>query len=350
MDITDRKLLTLIQNDVPLIPSPFEEIGRKVGTSEADVIARLGTLKDELILRQISAIFDTRSLGYKSTLVAMKYPREKVDEAADVINEHPGVSHNYKRSADYNLWFTVAVPPTDSLEETVDLLGKLSGAESYHILPTLYLYKIGVKLNLTPEKDMSKQSADEIYDEEKRPQAMALTEREIELIRILQEDLPLVPKPFEIWAVQAGLTERELLEEARRFIERGFMRRFSAVLHHRNAGFRANDMVVWAIPKEQIHEVGQKFARYREISHCYERPVFSDWPYSVYTMIHGTNAPDCENVVTRMIGEIGDFPKLHLYSTKEYKKIRLKYFTDDLHTWWAKNSEKGKALTPSAPL
>ena len=97
MDDIDRQLLTYLQKEIPAATSPFEKIGSKIGIDSAEVLLRINRLKEEKVIRQISAIFDTKSLGYKSTLVAMRFPEEKLDEAASVINEHPGVSHNYKR-------------------------------------------------------------------------------------------------------------------------------------------------------------------------------------------------------------------------------------------------------------
>ena len=110
---------------------------------------RVARVKELGVLRQLSAIFDTRALGYGSALVAAKIDPDRVDEAAAVISAHPGVSHNYKRNHAYNLWYTIAVPPGDSLEEHVDVLHRESGALVTRKLPTLKLYKIGVKLDMT---------------------------------------------------------------------------------------------------------------------------------------------------------------------------------------------------------
>jgi DNA-binding Lrp family transcriptional regulator len=334
-DERDRKLLTLLQKEIPLETRPFTRIGEALGASEAEVLQRIQKLKDEeKVIRQISAIFDTKSLGYKSTLVAMKFGPETIDAGAEVINQHPGVSHNYKRNADFNLWFTIAVPPKDSLEAHIERLHELSGAQQTLILPTLRLFKIGVKLDLTG-KESKEEPAGEIYDESRRRKtAPDLTEAEIEVIRILQEDLPLAETPFEVLAKQIGLNEERLFEILRSFISRGYLRRLAAILHHRRAGFAANAMVVWNIPHEELDRIGPEFAKFREVSHCYERPTFSDWPYSIYTMVHAPKVQDCEGIVERMEEKIGQWPHLNLYSTKEYKKVRLKYFTKELDEWW----------------
>ena len=338
-DELDRSLLTALQKEIPLETRPFAKIAEGLQTTEAEVLRRIRRLKEEeKIIRQISAIFDTKSLGYKSTLVAMRFDAEAIDAGAEVINQHPGVSHNYKRNADFNLWFTIAVPPKDSLEAHIQRLDELSGAKQTLILPTLRLFKIGVKLDLTG-KESKEESSDQIYDESRRRKAAPdLTEAEIEVIRVFQEDLPLVEAPFEELAGEIGIEEEKLFEILRSFQARGYLRRIAAILHHRRAGFAANAMVVWNIPKAKLDAIGPEMAKFREVSHCYERPVFSDWPYSIYTMVHGAKRADCEAIVDRMEEKIGRWPHLDLYSTKEYKKIRLKYFTTELDEWWEKRA------------
>jgi len=334
-DELDRKLLTLLQKEIPLEPRPFEKIAFQAGSTEEEVLKRIQRLKEEdKVIRQISAIFDTKSLGYKSTLVAMRFDDADLDAGAEIINQHPGVSHNYKRNADFNLWFTIAVPPKDTLEAHINRLHELSGAKQTLTLPTLRLFKIGVKLDLTG-KESKEESTDEIYDESRRRKlAPDLTEDEIEVIRVLQEDMPLIKTPYQILAGRMGVGETRLFEILRSFMARGYLRRIAAILHHRRAGFAANAMVVWNIPKEKLDTIGPEFAKFREVSHCYERPTFADWPYSIYTMVHAPKVADCEVMVERMEEKIGKWPRLNLYSTKEYKKIRLKYFTKELDEWW----------------
>ncbi len=339
MDDIDRQLLTYLQKEIPVTTRPFETIGRRIVIDGAEVLLRINRLKEEKVIRQISAIFDTKSLGYKSTLVAMRFPEERLDQGASIINEHPGVSHNYKRNHDFNLWFTVAVPPHDSLEEHIQKLHELSGADKTLILPTLTLFKIGVKLDLTG-KESKEESVDEIYDERRRRKiAPDLTSEEIDAIRVLQEDLPLVDEPYQKIALQLGIDESRLFEMTQSFIQRGYLRRIAAILHHRRAGFAANAMVVWQIPEEKQDQVGSQMALFREVSHCYKRPVYPEFPYALYTMIHAPKISDCEAITCRIEDKVGKWPRLNLLSTKEYKKIRLKYFTKELDEWWTKTSQ-----------
>jgi len=346
LDPLDKQLLTLIQQAVPLEAQPYHRLAERLTGTADDILARIERLKAAHVIRQISAIFDTRVLGYKSTLVAMKVAPDRVDQAAAVVNSHPGVSHNYKRNHLYNLWFTIAMPSSDSIEDTVTILHEHSGAISTIILPTLRLYKIGVKLDLTGQA-AKEESAEEIYNEKKRDAAkrLPLQPDDIAAIRILQEDLPLVERPFAQWAQADGWTEESLLAKAQDLKQRGVMRRFAGILHHREAGFKANAMVVWDVSATDVDRVGQQMARQREVSHCYRRPTFPDWPYSLFTMIHAPTYSACMDVVNRIVDVAGDFPRQNLFSTKEYKKIRLKYFTEELDAWWERS---GQYLPPAS--
>ena len=338
MDGLDKRLLNKLQWEFPMVPRPFQALGDALGATEDEVLARVRQLKADRVLRQISAIFDTRSLGYKSSLVAMRVGPDRVDEAAAVLNEHPGVSHNYKRNHAFNIWFTLAVPPPTSLEQTVEVLHRLAGAESTRILQTLRLFKIGVKLDMTGTEDITAQSNDG-YGDDRRPAAgpAAIGPAEIAFIRELQKDMALQPEAFLPWAQSLGVTVEALLQQAARFQERGYMRRFAAVLHHREAGFRANAMGVWKVPPDRVDALGPTFASFNAVSHCYQRPVYPDWPYNVFTMIHGRTPADCQQVIQAISAATGIDEYAVLYSTKEYKKTRVPYFTAAEAAWEQKH-------------
>ena len=147
MDKLDTEILNEIQWTFPLVAKPFDEMAKKFGISSDDVKTRLVQLKRKGVLRQLSAIFDTRKLGYTSSLVAMEIEPDKLESVAHQINRHPGVSHNYEREHEFNLWFTLAVPPGSDLEKELGKFSKLDGIKKTRMLPTLQLFKIGVKLD-----------------------------------------------------------------------------------------------------------------------------------------------------------------------------------------------------------
>jgi siroheme decarboxylase len=336
LDDLDRELLNAVQWDFPLEPRPYAALGQRLGVSEPEVRERIAKVKADGVLRQLSAIFDTRALGYTSALVAAKVDPDHVDEAAEVVSRHPGVSHNYKRNHAYNLWYTIAVPPGTSLDEHVDVLHRESGASLTRKLPTLKLYKIGVKLDMTGKTAANAKT--EVLEHE-RPERKAempapdLSELELAVIRIAQEDLPNVERPFAQLAAEIGTDETTMIDTIRSLKERKLMRRFAAVMNHRNAGFKANAMGVWAVPDEQLDEIGPQMATFSAVSHCYRRPTYDDWPYSVFTMVHGRSARDCEATIEAIRDETGIDEYCLLWSVKEYKKVRLRYFGNEWDDW-----------------
>ena len=333
MDRQDQLIINRLQEAFPLVSRPFAEIGEPYGLGEDEVIARLAAIKERNIVRQISAIFDTRTLGYKSSLVAMSTHPEDELHAAHVLNAHPGVSHNYKRNHHFNLWFTIAVPGDQDLEAVVDILHREARALSTRILPTLKLFKIGVTLDMTGEAELGRRS-EPAYGEHKRPaQPIQVSEEDRAYIRVLQEDLPLTPRPYALLAEQVGRTEADLFAWAEQALQRGYLRRVAAVLHHRKAGFKANGMAVWNVPESQIAAIGDQMAHFTEVSHCYQRPVYPDWPYSVFTMIHARTTEDCETIAGIIEEQTGIRERAMLYSSTEFKKIRLRYFTEDWEEW-----------------
>ena len=148
MDDLDREILNEIQWTFPLVQRPYDTLAEKFNQSPSVIKERILRLRESGILRQMSAIFDTRRLGYKSSLVAAKVESDKLDSVAELINKHPGVSHNYERDHEFNLWFTLAVPPDSDLKTELDKFSNVQGIIKMRMLPTIQLFKIGVKLDM----------------------------------------------------------------------------------------------------------------------------------------------------------------------------------------------------------
>ncbi len=324
----DRELLNLAQKELPLVREPFAALADQLSTTEADVIARLAHWRDEEhVIRQISAIFDTRKLGYRSMLVAQRIPADRIDEAAAIVNAHPGVSHNYEREHDFNLWFTVATPPGMSLEAHVDALHELTGAEATRMLPTLKMFKIEVRLDV--ETGMSNADG----PPPPKVEIPELTPDDIRAIRALQQDMPLTSRPFAVEAEGVGMREDELLSYATKFVADGRMRRCAAILAHRRAGFLANGMGVWKMDESEAETLGYKIASFPQVTHCYQRPVYEDWPYRVFSMVHARTPEQVREVIEDIAAQTGLDGYDILFSTKEFKKTRVPYFTGEYEDW-----------------
>ncbi len=348
LDDTDQLLLNLIQTEFPLVTRPFAALGERLGESESAVMERYARLKDDRIIRQVSAIFDTRKLGYRSSLVATAVDESRVDEAAAVISAHPGVSHNYRRDHEFNIWWTIAVPPQERLETHVQALHRLAGASSTRILPTLKLYKIGVDLDVSDQRSMGAQTVIPAYRETPRT-AADLTPEEVGYVLELQEDLTVEPTPFASMAQRLGTSEDALVKAAEGLIAEGLMRRYAAVLNHRRAGFGANAMSVWRVPEEATDRYGYALAGYAAVSHCYRRPTYPDWPYALFGMIHATSKERVEEAVADIQAKTGLQDYRLLYSTKEYKKIRVRYFDPAYGEWAAANLRPEDAAGDEVP-
>jgi len=319
IDQRDRELLGALQSEIPLASTPFALIGQAIDMSEKEVIKRIERLKRDGLVRQLAAQFDARALGYRSCLVAAKVDPERIDEAAAAINAHPGVTQNYRRNNDFNLWFTIAVAPTSilGLDKTVELLGDEAGCDAVRPLPTLKQFK------------GSSDADDSHGDADLAP----LTPLEIESVRLLQRDLPLQPRPFEAMARTNGVAADELLAAAKSLIKRGYIRRYGAVVPARKTGFGASAMGVWVVKGDGVDAAGAKMSQNKAVSHCYLRPVYADWPYNLYTIVHGRSVDECESIINDIAIDTGVDEKQALYPTREYKKARINLFSTEADEW-----------------
>jgi len=338
LDELDKRLLNLLQGSFPLEPRPYARVAELAGVDEREVLRRTARLLEERIIRQITPIFDTRVLGYQSMLVAAKVDADNPHRAARAINAHPGVSHNYLRNHDFNMWFTIAVEPgsTLGLDGTLELLAREAGAESVRQLPTVVLFKIRMDLEMEGDTGALARAVEAVPPAD--PDPIELSELDLAVIRNLQGDMPVAPEPYAPAAAAIGITVPQLLEHLESMRERRALRRVAAILFHRRAGFSANGMGVWKVPEERIMEIGPRMAAFRGVSHCYQRPTYEDWPYSVFTMAHGRSKEECDAVLDAIAAETGIEERSTLYSSTEFKKIRLLYFTDAFRRWEAEHS------------
>ncbi len=333
LDDLDRKLLNLMQGSFPVAARPYGTVAQLAGITEEQAIARVERFVRERLIRQVTPIYDTRALGYASMLVAAKVDSEHPWRAAQIVNEHPGVSHNYLRNHEFNMWFTIAVERDSrlGLAGTLEVLQELTGAVSIRQLPTLKLFKIRMDLEMEGDTKALASAGPE-------PEAAPLSEvpygeLDIAVIRATQGDMPIVPEPYAPAAQRLGMPVDALLDHLAGMRERGLLRRVAAILFHRRAGFSANGMGVWKVPAERIEEIGPRMASFRGISHCYQRPTYEDWPYSVFTMAHGRSKAECDAILDSIAADTGIGERATLYSSTEFKKVRLLYFTDEYRAW-----------------
>src|ERR1700754_3280102 len=186
VDEADKKLLSLMQGSFALRPDPFAGVAEAAEIPESEVMERVQYLLDKRIIREITPIFDTRALGYSSMLVAAKVDADNPHRAAQFINSHPGVTHNYLRNHEFNLWFTLAVEPDSKLglDGTLDVMAAKTGAESIRQLPTLKLFKIRMDLEMEQGTDALKTAGEAVEPMELDP--IELSGEDVDVIRATQ--------------------------------------------------------------------------------------------------------------------------------------------------------------------
>ena len=346
MNFTDREtaVLNRIQGDIPIVESPFELLASELKQSASEVISIIVRMKERGVIRNISGIFNAERLEYQISLVAFEVSEIHIEKAAEIINAHPGVSHNYLRDHRFNIWFTLAVTPESSLEKTVSILKRESQARDHLILKKEKLLKIGLMLpvgdSYAPpgsENTMVKQEAAE---------ARHFSDEERESIRLLQLDLPLTERPFRSLTEKGStLNEERLLRLGQSLKEEGVMRRYSAVLRHRDVGFTANAMTVWK-PDDNadMDTIAKIFIREPSISHLYMRTIYpGKWEYPLFAMIHAKSSEIIQETVEKLAQESGINCYEVLTTLREFKKKRISLFSPDFLTWQKNYSPEREA-------
>lgn len=336
MDTTDRALLNAIQNNFPIDVHPYQVLGEAVGTTEEDAFKRIQRLRQEGIIRRLGGVFDSRRLGYYSTLCAGKVPEKKIPILAKLLEGVPGVTHNYIRDHAYNVWFTLIARSQAVAERILQNVREVTGLTEIYSLPATRLFKINVNFafdlgieDMEQEEGLNACGDEILRGAQKEVSPYELTNDEIALIQVIQGNLPDSPTPFTVLAKNIQWPVEKVISVTSRLVEAEVIRRFGAVLRHQKAGFVANAMGVWQVDPEQADKVGQIMARFKEVSHCYQRPTLYDWPYNIFTMIHGRTASDCEEVMKRLSLATGVETYAMVFSISELKKSSMQYFLEE---------------------
>lgn len=328
-------LLARLQQGVPLRRDAPAIIAGEIGLSVESVVSRLRRWQSEGVLREISALFDAAAMGYRTALIAQQLTPARLDIAAEAAASHPGVSHCYIRRGRYNLWFTLAVSPDSSLglEGTAQRLAARAGDAPTLVLPALKRYKLRFRLPAAGNAPAVATPPSQPTPSADEPQPRVPSQEERAMIRLLQQPLPLRRHPFDALAEDAGIEVGELLAAARRLVEIGWLRRISASVRHVRAGAAVNVLAAWEVQDERIDQLGASASSESAVSHCYHRPASADWPYTLYTMVHGANHQEVRAVLGRIRRQPGVLDGVELPTLREVKKQRIRWFTDAEARW-----------------
>jgi siroheme decarboxylase len=203
-------------------------------------------------------------------------------------------------------------------------MASLDGVLKYRVLPTLKMYKIGVKLDMVNDDPEKPSPTDDVKKMDAK--AEKISEVDKEYIRQLQKDIKIIKEPFKIITDNLGINLEELFNKVKEYQNMGIMRRFAAILRHRQAGFTANGMIVWNVPEENIDQIGLKIASFPQVSHCYRRPIYPDWEFNLFSMIHARTIDAAEKIAKEISAIIKIDRYRILFSSREFKKERVKYF------------------------
>lgn len=322
----DQDLLIALQRGVPITRRPFAAIAEAAGSAEAEVLRFARDLFEQHVARRFGAVFDSRRLGYGSTLCAVDVPEADLERIAALLHPHPGVTHCYERQGRPNLWFTLTAPADGLVPELARLE---AGMTPYrvHNLPALRRFKVEVVLDATPfDAEGAPGAAPQTVCDDAAPR---LAEREKDVVRAMQGNLPLSEEPFTAVAERIGWDSGEMLDRLASWKQLGVLRRVAIILRHRAAGFTANGMCVWKVSPGQVEAAGRKLATCPEVTHCYERPpVSADFPYNLFAMVHAREKPAAE-AIFRRLSEFAGLPEGRmLMSTREFKKSSPVFFLE----------------------
>lgn len=325
VDRLDGSLLNIIQTNFPISDRPYRVLGNFTGITEKEAWQRIQSLRERGTIRRLGGVIDSSRLGYKSTLCAAKVSEDKIPILTDLLMNIPGVTHNYLRNHAYNLWFTLITPSEKDMEKTLTLIKEIIGTEKVYSLPALQIFKISVDFEFDGD---AYERAVAITPDSHKLAPYPVKEEDKVLIRELQGNIPESLIPFAEISNKLGWNEKEVIQQAQNLLKNGVIRRFGVVLRHQKAGFTVNAMGVWQVPKMMTEEIGKIMASFREVSHCYQRSTFADWPYNLFTMIHARSELECAGIMTKIsqATRIDDYSML--FSIKELKKTSMQYYME----------------------
>ncbi len=313
-----RQLCNELQKGLSVRLRPFDDLARFLGSDEETILRQIAQLKKDGLIRRISALINHRALGKTSTLAAVSVPQENLQEVTQAVNSLEGVSHNYLRKHHYNLWFTLQ---GWSAEEIALTLSNLSGhfGIDFHSLPVTHVFKLDVRFDAEGQSPLIEESVD-IPKSEK----VQLSESEKRILSKLQQNLQVTAKPFETLSGE-GFGAKEVSQIIQALIDKGVIRRIAAVIDHRKLGFVHNILFVSEATEGRVVEAGGRLARFRMVSHCYERKTFEGWPYNLFAMMHAKSMGDIQRVIDKFVEAEGIESFELLPTVEELKKRPVKH-------------------------
>lgn len=351
LDHLDLALLNDWQHRFPLRVQPFTAIGASLGIDVQSVLDRYRALQARGAFSRIGGVFGAGA-GGSALLCAFAVPAARLEAVAALVSAQPGVNHNYEREHAWNLWFVITGVDAPTVAAAVDALEAACGLRALR-LPMQRAYRIDLGFDLrrplamhdsigpngpnaAGESTRRETSGD---DPAGRPAAGALLQRpapaavlpsDRPLAACAERGLPLVERPFAVWAEACARTEPDVLDTLRCWLEHGTLRRFGVVVRHHEAGFLHNAMTVFDVPDAQVDVCGERLAVQPGVTLAYRRARDAGWPYNLYCMVHGRDRAAVTAAIDAVVAGAGlaGRPRALLFSRRRFKQCGARYFGD----------------------
>ena len=331
LDDVDAALIDGYQSDFPIRERPFAVVGEELGVSEAEALARVERLREAGVFRRFGAVLNPPVIG-SSALAAVEAPEERFDEIAKVVNGYRQVNHNYRREHDWNMWFVVTAGSRETRNAILDEIEERTGCGVLR-LPMLTDFYINLEFPVVNTDRFAREGIDETDVSPTRigeDAAGNLSDLDARLLLAIQEGFPLTATPYRDVAAEIDAPVGEVLDAIRRLLDSGCVKRIGCVVNHVVAGFDANCMVVWDVPNDELDARGTAVGALPSVTLCYHRPrrPDQDWPYNLFTMIHGRETDAVDAKVDELAADHLPYDHERLYSTETLKQTGARY--DDL--------------------
>ncbi|KTG09156.1 heme biosynthesis protein [Haloprofundus marisrubri] len=344
LDAVDAALVDEYQSEFPVVERPFRVVGEELGVSEADALSRVEHLREQGIFRRFGAVLNPPVIG-SSTLAAVRAPEERFEEVAEIINGYQQVNHNYRREHEWNMWFVVTAGSRATRDRILDEIEERTGCEVLN-LPMLTDYYIDLEFPVVNDDRFARETLAFPDERAAEPRAReSLTETEVTATRIseeatgglseleanllleIQDGFPLSATPYTDIAENIDADVDDVLAAVQRLLDDGCIKRIGCVVNHVVTGFRNNCMVVWDVPDDELDARGEQVGSLPYVTLCYHRPrrPEQEWPYNLFTMIHGREADVVDEKIDELASEYLPFDHERLYSTETLKQTGAQY-------------------------
>jgi DNA-binding Lrp family transcriptional regulator len=328
LDGVDATLIDGYQSGVPVVERPFRAIGADLGVSETEALARVERLRDAGLLRRFGAVLNPPVIG-SSTLAALSVPEERFDAVAAVVNGYPQVNHNYRRDHEWNMWFVVTAASRGARDRITREIGDRTGLAVLD-LPMRTDYYIDLEFPVVNADRFARESLSETEVDATRiseEAAADLGELDRRLLLEIQDGFPLSATPYRDVAAAIDADVGDVVAAVDRLLASGCIKRVGCVVNHVVTGFDSNCMVVWDVPDDDLDDRGEAVGRLPYVTLCYHRPrrPAQDWPYNLFTMIHGRDAEAVDAKVDELATEHLPVDHERLYSTETLKQTGARY-------------------------